>query len=428
MNDQQIATATVTAASQNEPDTSEPTPERQAELRAAYEANVAAGKPPYEGVTIRTLGEVQWILRVRDWSGELEPPVDKQPPDLRGAHLSRADLSGAVLSGADLSRAYLYSATLGGAYLVGADLSRAILSGADLSGTFLGEADLSGAHLDDATLGGAHLAGAKLGGADLARANLSGADLAATNLSGANLVATNLSGTDLTIADLSGASLRDARMDAATTLDEATLDSKTRLGDVRWNGVPLARVPSWPARLGDEQVIREAKVRRARIGAYRTAARSYRNLSLALRSQGLFIPASDYRLREQVLERKARLLEGGLLGWVFSWLLNLVAGYGERPVRSFFAYLLVLFGFAGAYFALGSGMLAGFGLGAHDAITSPLSALVFSVTSFHGRGFFPGGLALDDPLTVLAAAEAVIGLFIEITFIATFTQRFFGGR
>jgi hypothetical protein len=128
------------------------------------------------------------------------------------------------------------------------------------------------------------------------------------------------------------------------------------------------------------------------------------------------------------LERKARLLEGALLGWVFSWLLYLVAGYGERPVRSFVAYLLVLFGFAGAYFVLGSGGLAGFGLSAHDAITSPHSALVFSVTSFHGRGFFPGGLALDDPLTVLAATEAVIGLFIEITFIATFTQRFFGGR
>jgi hypothetical protein len=30
------------------------------------------------------------------------------------------------------------------------------------------------------------------------------------------------------------------------------------------------------------------------------------------------------------------------------------------------------------------------------------------------------------PLTGLAAVEAVVGLFIEISFIATFTQRFFG--
>lgn len=160
-----------------------------------------------------------------------------------------------------------------------------------------------------------------------------------------------------------------------------------------------------------------------RIIAYRDNARAYRGLSLALRSQGLLIPASNYRLREQIMERKAAFLEGRVLAWTFSWMLNLVAGYGERPVRAFFAYLLVLFGFAAAFFALGSGAL---GLVTHDALSSPLAALVFSVTSFHGRGFFPGGgLALDDPITVLAALEAIIGLFIEITFIATFTQRFF---
>lgn len=49
--------------------------------------------------------------------------------------------------------------------------------------------------------------------------------------------------------------------------------------------------------------------------------------------------------------------------------------------------------------------------------------------SFHGRGFFPslsGETNLHNPLVVLAAFEAVVGLFIEISFIATFTKRFFG--
>jgi len=46
--------------------------------------------------------------------------------------------------------------------------------------------------------------------------------------------------------------------------------------------------------------------------------------------------------------------------------------------------------------------------------------------SFLGRGFFPGGIGLDDPLTVVAAFEAFIGLLIEVTFIATLTQRLFG--
>ncbi len=380
MSEQQSQTAATTTANQNEPETSEPAAERQAELRAAYNANLAAGKPPHEKVVIRTLGELRWILREHDWSGEFINLERKQRPDLRGA-------------------ATMYNANLSGADLSGADLSSTDLSGADLSDT----------NLIGATLRGVHLAGANLSRATIIDADMRGADLGIADLREANLSDTNLSG-----ADLSG-----ARMDAATTLDGVTLDGNTHLGDVRWNGAQLTQVPAWPLPLGDEQAIAEAQSRRRAIAAYRNAARAYRGLSIALRGQGLLIPASNYRLREQVLERKAMLLEFSLLGWVFSWLLYLVAGYGERPVRSFFAYLLVIAGFTTAYLALGPG---------EGHVFSIQGALVFSLTSFHGRGFFPGTLSLDDFVTLLAAIEAVIGLFIEITFIATFTQRFFGGR
>jgi hypothetical protein len=54
----------------SKPDDSEPTLERQAELRAVCEANVAAGNAPYEGVEIRTREEVNWILHERNWSSE----------------------------------------------------------------------------------------------------------------------------------------------------------------------------------------------------------------------------------------------------------------------------------------------------------------------------------------------------------------------
>jgi uncharacterized protein YjbI with pentapeptide repeats len=60
------------------------------------------------------------------------------------------------------------------------------------------------------------------------------------------------------------------------------------------------------------------------------------------------------------------------------------------------------------------------------AVTGAGEIKEISVTSFHGRGFLPGPFALSSPVTALAALEAVIGLFIEISFIATFTQRFFG--
>src|SRR5438270_5281519 len=103
--------------------------------------------------------------------------------------------------------------------------------------------------------------------------------------------------------------------------------------------------------------------------------------------------------------------------YFFSLFLDLLAGYGYKPWRSFVAYLIVILVFATSYFLIGQ--IVGPAL-------SPLGSFVFSMTSFHGRGFFPGGIKLDDPLTVLAALEAFVGLLIEVTFIATLTQRLFG--
>lgn len=84
----------------------------------------------------------------------------------------------------------------------------------------------------------------------------------------------------------------------------------------------------------------------------------------------------------------------------------------------FLAYLIVILAFATTYFILGCTV---------GPALSPLGSVVFSMTSFHGRGFFPGGITLDDPLTVLASLEAFIGLLIEVTFIATLTRHLFGG-
>ena len=53
-------------------------------------------------------------------------------------------------------------------------------------------------------------------------------------------------------------------------------------------------------------------------------------------------------------------------------------------------------------------------------------ALILSISSFHGRGFFQPLQTLGDPVAIIASVEAVFGLFIEVAFIATFTQRFFG--
>jgi hypothetical protein len=111
-------TATMTETQQEGPDVREPTPERQAELLAAYEANVAAGKAPYAGVPIRTRSEVSWVMRERHWWGGPDPlPEGYGRADLRGANCFEANLRGVLLAFANLRGTVLDSADLRGADL-----------------------------------------------------------------------------------------------------------------------------------------------------------------------------------------------------------------------------------------------------------------------------------------------------------------------
>ncbi|HEX6797923.1 MAG TPA: hypothetical protein VF116_09455 [Ktedonobacterales bacterium] len=88
-------------------------------------------------------------------------------------------------------------------------------------------------------------------------------------------------------------------------------------------------------------------------------------------------------------------------------------------------YLASVFGFAVLYFLASRGYIT-FGLRPSQFVSLPwYEALVLSVSSFHGRGFFQPVNSLGDPVAILAALEAVVGLVIEVSFIATFTQRFF---
>lgn len=194
--------------------------------------------------------------------------------------------------------------------------------------------------------------------------------------------------------------------------------------DVRWGDVNLGVVDwSQVKMLGDESIARQptqdgkAKDDVTRLSEYEWAVRANRQLAVTLQGQGLNETSAYFGYRAQVLQREVLRRRRKIGQFLFSGFLDILAGYGYKPGRSVLAYVLVIATFALVYALLGHAI--------HPAI-SPLGALIFSVTSFHGRGFFPGGIPLDDPITVFAAAEAVIGLIIEISFIATFTQRFFG--
>jgi uncharacterized protein YjbI with pentapeptide repeats len=218
-------------------------------------------------------------------------------------------------------------------------------------------------------------------------------------------------------ADLAGADLREAFCDTSTDIAEANLGDShhgsVSVADVRWGDMNLA-VMDWSSirTLGDESRAETLKG----LTSQRTAVRANQQLATTLRAQGLSDEADRFAYRAQVLQRRVLRQRHRWLRYLGSCLLDLVAGYGYKPLRSFLAYILIICAFAGLYL-----------LNARFAAPhlSWDEALVLSISSFHGRGFFSSGISLGDTLARLAAGEAIIGLLIEITFIATFTQRFF---
>jgi uncharacterized protein YjbI with pentapeptide repeats len=343
--------------------------------------------------------DIEWLLATHekghgplDWN-------DLEQRQRKGLHLWGADLREV-----DLSNLPLANVDLGGAHLEGATLYSAHLENANLVSAHLEHVNLSLAHLEDAMLIGAHLEGSGLVG---------------SHLEGARLMRTHLEG-----ADLNGCFL-----DAQTNLNSVTLFNQEKgavsLVDVHWADVNLA-VVDWSvlSKLGDERAAlqqqdtdRTPDAQIFLVEFLKRATRAYRQLSVVLRNQGLNEDAARFAYRAQLMQRKVFWHTRKFGRYLFSLFLGLTTGYGYRVWRSFATYVFVILGFATIYFLLG--LRVGLPISYGDAI-------VFSMTSFHGRGFSPGeNIGLSNPLTVFAAIEAFVGLLIEVTFIATLTQRLF---
>jgi uncharacterized protein YjbI with pentapeptide repeats len=386
--------------------------------RRCITPDIKQGSYPFKDVRL-SRADVEWLLATHesgrgpvDWSDENQRK--REGLDLRGADLSKADLSHlplaciqAGLTGSD----WFYSSPEQGQWAA-AHMENVILIGAHLEA----------AKFNDVSLRDANLYQAHLEAAEVKYASLEGAYLNESHLGGANFSGSHLEGTDLRRAHLEGISSQPAKLqgvffDNTTKLRGAILGNElngfVQVVDVSWGGVNLALL-DWSSvnMLGDERKARQSK----HLDDYQMGVRANRQLAVAMQTQGLNEIGSRFAYRAQKLQRIVFRRQKKLGQYFLSLLLDLLAGYGYKPGRSVLIYVLVVFGFTIAYSHFGS--------------LSPFpDALVFSIMSFHGRGFFPslsGETNLHNPLVVLAAFEAVIGLFIEISFIATFTKRFFG--
>lgn len=411
-----------------------------------------------------------------------------QGAQLSWATLDEAVLVETHLEGADLGKASLKQAILAGTHLEGGDLTKAQLEGSTLLEAHLEGAFLQGAYLEGANLYEAHLEGARLVGAHLEGTTLLGTHFEGKALSGderKHLHAWMPHFPEI----LSAADLRGVFFNNRTNLDGIHPGNDQygyiALADVHWGDVNLT-VVDWAEvkRLGDQTITRPLRVEeeegaqpgerglpssaeravdmllRAQevsdiVVSYvmrspnltkkfrelmareeqarpetqqqwererlRDAVRANRQLAVVLRTQGLNEAADRFAYHAHVLQKQV-LRRSGIRSYgsyFFSWFLDMLAGYGYKPGRTVFAYISTILSFAIIYYVLI--LLTG-----NQPAISPLYALVISIISFHGRGFFPGGFLPTLPMAVCAACEAIIGLTIEISFIATFTQRYFG--
>ena len=375
---------------------------RKAELARRRETtpDVERGIYPFGGLEL-SRADVEWLLATHD---DGQGPVDWHNPADRSR--DGLDLRGAILRGVDLG---------------GLPLAKLrALGWREMLNLVHTQREAAIMHLEDANLAYAHLEGA-----NLTYARLEGAKLYGAFLQTASLCYAHLEGSDIAFARLARTDFRKAFFDNATNLYEVVL-SEAELGcpslsDVHWNDVNLAWV-EWSAvkMLGDERTALrprkdsgEPKDKERRLYEFRTAVRAYRQLSVVLRNEGLNEAAARFAYRGQMLDRRVQWMAGKWGAAGFSFVLDLLAGYGYKPARSFGAYLTVLCVFALIYGLLDPGLVW-------------YEPLVMSVASFHGRGFVSSSYAATSPTAIFSTFEAFVGIIIEATFIATLTQRFFG--
>ncbi len=414
--------------------------------RRVVQPDIERGIYPFRdenGSITVTRADVEWLIATFQSAETVKTAIELSATgtgrvrlDLRGASLEGVHLEGLPLTGLQAGMGKEWR----NAPADQREASRIHLNGANLSRCLLQGAALSGASLQGATLFDAHLEGALLGSAHLEQAMLNGAHLAGAFLAGAYLdEATNL--TSVSVA--------------------SRADGSASVVDVRWRNSNVANVWSNVAVLGDEQEARrrrtsdgKRKNARTRLEDFERAVRAYRQLAIHLTSQGLNVEADRLAYRAQlmqraVLRRQAFLRQKDqrvglyqrirkLAAYLGSGLLDLTAGYGYRPGRSIVMYVATIAVFAVLYWCVTNDVslthgwftqaITWLGMKPPPASPDPLQgyeAVVVSMTSFHGRGFFQPVQSPGDKVAILGAIEAAIGLLLEITFIATFTQRFF---
>ncbi len=309
----------------------------------------------------------------------------KKKPYTRKDVLRLIKENGGTAKGLDLSRkVFKDGIKLRGLNLEGIILKEAILWDIASEDPEMEDptARLEGAHLEGTSLMDAHLEGAHILGS-----HLEGADLFNAHLEEALLTEVHLEEACLHIAHLEGAKLRFAHLEGSY-LAGVRLSSETNLENVYW---------------GDYILGEESK------GLFDIVSDTYRQLKMWHANAGLHDIAAKFYYREMEAKRKAQNWTKKPHLKLWSWVMRLLCGYGEKPERVVVSALVVVFGLAVVY------LFGGLNLA---------YSIYFSAVSFTALGY--GGWVDIIPrgwVQALGATESFLGVFMMALFLVTFIRK-----
>jgi hypothetical protein len=303
---------------------------------------------------------------------------------------------------------------LSGKYFIGGiDLSGLDLEGVNARGIVLNTAILKGIVIDNSHLEGIRLIGANLEGAYLENAHLESANLSGANLVNTHFVGAYLEKAQLTAAHLEGAEFFDAHLEEANLIN--TFLDKTRLSGAHLKKVKMVGAKfttntemasiDWGDYILSEEKEGEKQTQRASI---KSAEEIYRKLKIWYTEHGIYDVAGEFYYREMEAKRKAQSWKKETTSKLWSWVIRLLCGYGERYGNVVVAALVIIFGLAMVYVYSGQNLA---------------DAIYFSAVSFSALGY--GGW-VSTPLSWVwgvGVAESFLGVFMMALFITTFTRK-----
>ncbi|ARN73037.1 pentapeptide repeat-containing protein [Oceanicoccus sagamiensis] len=272
----------------------------------------------------------------------------------------------------------------------------------DMRGFVLRRCDLSGINLAKTA---EHPEGFNFQDADLYRADFSRAHLFSVDFQNACLMKANFSGANLHCANMENANL------LGINLEHAKLDN------IHWGDTVIQ----------EQQAIVEAKKGNTQKATdlYLEAEESYRNLRINLERAGLFEVAGHFFHREMVMRRKR--MPRFSVTRSLSLIVDLLSGYGERPLRVV-AFSLCFIVFCASCYFFSSGILyqgMEMGFDANKSLATNIehffSCLYFSVVTFTTLGY--GDVTPQGATRAIAAMEAFAGSFTMALFVVVFVKK-----